>query len=139
MILLIECNFNKKDKNNITFYNSNGEVLKVINLIEVKDVNWNEQCYHFEKSFIEELNQLDIIYGRVELMFGKQILISAETYNISYPVFPKNYFILLDEYGKIVFEEDYLCFANSEKGMKEILNNRKYYNYLKQNGLVREE
>jgi hypothetical protein len=128
----------KKEELKITFTDGSGKHLKTFREEHLVKVEWEEQCYHFKKNVVEELQRLNLNHATIELIFNDEVLASWRIVTVYEAELQTTLILMCDpDTGKIIMD-DSICVGNMRYDYYfGIRSNAELEAYLRRINLVR--
>ena len=128
----------KKDEFKITFTDHAGKLLKTYHDKDLVKVDWEDQCYHFKKSVVEELQRLNLNHATIELIFDNEVLASWKIVTVYEAELQTTLILMCDpDTGRIIMDDN-ICVGNMRYDYYfGIRSNEALEVYLKKVGLLR--
>jgi hypothetical protein len=139
LIFLVPVHCSTRSMNDMGFkaYNADGKIVNEIKAKDIKYVDWDHQCYFFTDDKVTELKKLNLLGGKIDLIFENDILISIYVSSVFSSQLPKGYFMPCSEGGEILIEDGKLCLQKLDGSNEEVLSNDRYHNFLMEANLLK--
>lgn len=102
----------KKDELHISVTDNSGKLLTTLHEDALVKVDWEEQCYHFTKPVVDQLQRLNLNHATIELVFNYEVQASWKVVTVYEAELQTTLILECDpDTGKIKMDDN-ICVGN---------------------------
>lgn len=113
LLTLLSCaRKQKRDELHIAVTDNSGKLLTTLHEDALVKVDWEEQCYHFTKPVVDQLQRLNLNHATIELVFNDEVQASWKVVTVYEAELQTTLILECDpDTGKIIMDDN-ICVGN---------------------------